>query len=98
MSNKLGSLGLRRGQKAGIDWDAQPLGQVPDSELARQLGITQPTVSTARQRRGIRVFHEPRKCIVLTPEVTRLLTAAAEVLGVTVERIANDHLFAAYKE
>lgn len=37
----------------GIDWDAQPLGQVPDRELARRLHVHPSTVSSARTRRRI---------------------------------------------
>ena len=34
-------------------WDEQPLGQVPDGELAERLGVTRSAVSNARLRRGI---------------------------------------------
>lgn len=36
-----------------IDWDDQPLGEIPDAELARRLDVSQPTVFEARERRGI---------------------------------------------
>jgi hypothetical protein len=36
-----------------IDWNTAPLGQVPDRELARQLGCGATTVRTQRQKRGI---------------------------------------------
>jgi hypothetical protein len=37
----------------GIDWSAQPLGQVPDTEIARAAGCTQVAVLQARQRAGL---------------------------------------------
>jgi hypothetical protein len=43
----------RPGQKARIDWSAQPLGRVPDAELARQLGVVPSVVRGARARRRI---------------------------------------------
>lgn len=36
-----------------IDWDAQPLGLVPDRELAKRLGVTDRVVRTARLYRNI---------------------------------------------
>lgn len=42
--------------RKGIDWGAQPLGQLPDSELARQLGVSQSVVTRARRRRDIEPF------------------------------------------
>lgn len=36
-----------------IDWDAQPLGQVPDVELAVQLGVSNNRVARERKKRGI---------------------------------------------
>ncbi len=40
----------------GINWDAQPLGEVTDKQLAKKLGVTQPAVWYARTCRGIRPF------------------------------------------
>lgn len=37
----------------GIKWDEQPLGRVPDTELAARLGVVQSAVTDARRRRGI---------------------------------------------
>lgn len=37
----------------GIDWDAQPLGEIPDTELARRLGCTHQAVYAQRRRRRI---------------------------------------------
>ena len=42
-----------RGPSRGIDWDAQPLGVVPDRELARTLDVNTSSVRSARIRRGI---------------------------------------------
>lgn len=36
-----------------IDWDAEPLGAIPDTELARELGVRPAAVLEARQKRGI---------------------------------------------
>ncbi len=36
-----------------VDWDAQPLGEVSDPELARRLGCSGPTVGNQRRKRGI---------------------------------------------
>src|SRR3990167_4450763 len=43
----------------GIDWDAQPLGQVSDAEVARRLGVYPPVVGGARRRRGIPAYRGP---------------------------------------
>lgn len=48
-----GSVG---GYHAGIAWDAQPLGQMPDNALARRLGVNVGSVYEARVRRGIARF------------------------------------------
>ena len=37
----------------GIDWDAVPLGKVPDAEIARGLRCTDEAVRRARKSRGI---------------------------------------------
>lgn len=50
----------RRRRPVGIDWDAQPLGRVPDVDLARQLGVSANSVGGARRRRGIPPFGTPR--------------------------------------
>jgi hypothetical protein len=39
--------------KPRIDWAAQPLGQIPDTELARRLGCSHQAVHDARRRRRI---------------------------------------------
>jgi len=39
-----------------VDWDTQPLGEMPDRELANALGVTRPTVRMQRLRRGIPAF------------------------------------------
>lgn len=41
------------GARKLIDWDAQPLGQVGDSALARLLGCTPGAIARARYNRGI---------------------------------------------
>lgn len=39
-----------------IDWGAQPLGRVPDSEIARRLGVNVGSVLQARRTRGIAAY------------------------------------------
>ena len=36
-----------------IDWDSQPLGEISDAEIARRLGVSQPSVYEQRTKRGI---------------------------------------------
>jgi hypothetical protein len=43
----------------GIDWDAQPLGAMPDKTLARALAVHHKTVAEARRARGIKAY-DPR--------------------------------------
>lgn len=43
-------------RRARIDWSMQPLGQMPDADLAKVLGISIKTVSSARFARGIACF------------------------------------------
>lgn len=43
----------------GIDWSAQPLGLVPDGEIAEAVGCGRPAVVVARQARGIPAFQRP---------------------------------------
>jgi len=40
-------------------WDAMPLGRLPDSVLARILGIKYATLYAARERRGIPIMPDP---------------------------------------
>jgi len=40
-----------------VDWAAQPLGTVPDAQIAAALGCSVHTVRRARVRRGIRPTH-----------------------------------------
>lgn len=41
------------GQKAGIDWDSQPLGKASDKDLGEALGVTAGAVRMARRRKNI---------------------------------------------
>lgn len=41
-------------------WDRQPLGEMSDVALARQLGLTSAAVRKARLKRGIRTYHKNR--------------------------------------
>ncbi len=50
----------RTRRKLGIDWDDQPLGQMPDRVLQRKLGLKSvSSVSRARKYRGIPKFKPP---------------------------------------
>lgn len=40
-------------RKKNIDWDKQPLGEIPDTQLARKLGVVAGTIRYARLKRGI---------------------------------------------
>lgn len=42
-----------------INWDRQPLGQMPDVALADMLGVTHAAVQIARSKRGIRPYRAP---------------------------------------
>ncbi len=46
-----------------IDWDSQPLGKMPDVELARLLGVTATAVGIARNKRGIPGIRKKKKNI-----------------------------------
>lgn len=89
----------------GIDWDAQPLGKVPDRELARRLGVDRSTVGQARRRRKIDEWRpvwtppDPKVADYAQPAkaasvraVLELgsIEAAAEALGKTTERVRDD--------
>lgn len=41
---------------AGIDWDAQPLGKISDTELGERLGVSATAVRHQRKKRGVRSF------------------------------------------
>lgn len=42
--------------KKKIDWDNQPLGKIPDKQIAEELGVTESAVSYARKKRDIPKF------------------------------------------
>jgi len=46
------------GHRAGIDWDKQPLGKVPDCDLAKDLGVDAASVKSARNVRGIPRYYK----------------------------------------
>ena len=53
MRAKARELQQGRNAKAGVDWDSQPLGKVPDSVLARLHGVSVKSVCKVRNARGI---------------------------------------------
>lgn len=48
--------------RQGINWDEQPLGKIPDVELAKKLGVSNVAVGRARRRRKIPVFNHRGGC------------------------------------
>jgi len=50
-----------RGIQKGIQWDKQPLGQMSDPRLAKQLGVTHKAVCQARRVRNIPSFTEQQR-------------------------------------
>lgn len=71
--------------RTGIDWEAQPLGQISDPELGRRLGVTGAAVKYQRDQRGIPPWRPTRaKC---DPDVF-----TAELDGTASDReIAESH-------
>lgn len=57
---------MLRGHKAGIDWDQQPLGQVPDQQLADQLGVGRSAVEAQRRKRDIPPAPKSSRLVDLT--------------------------------
>jgi hypothetical protein len=51
------------GEWKKIDWEDHPLGDIPDAELARRLGVTRQRVQKAREARGIQPTKSTRKYI-----------------------------------
>jgi hypothetical protein len=45
-----------QGQRAGINWDEQPLGQKPDADIAQRLGVDPSSVRAARRKKGIAAY------------------------------------------
>ncbi len=57
----IGTMGKRKpGQKAGIDWDTQPLGEYCDNVIAESIGVSCASVGAARRARGIKALVVPR--------------------------------------
>ena len=48
--------GIREKGASMIDWDNQPLGELPDRQIAKRLGCCRQAVSSARARRGIPAY------------------------------------------
>lgn len=80
-------MGVNRSRK-GIDWDAQPLGEVSDSELARRHGVTQSVVTHARNRRHIPPYEPPDRWADV-PLGEMLDKDLAELLGVNVKTLTG---------
>ena len=47
---------MAQGKKIKVDWTALPLGDVPDTQIARSLGCSASVVGVARKKMGIRDF------------------------------------------
>lgn len=89
-----------------IDWDEQPLGKVPDRQLARELGVAVPTIRKQRVKRGIetllprsgrpRYSEEEKRCLLIDWDKQPLgqvtdSSLAAE-LGVTTDHVREARL------
>lgn len=61
-----------------IAWDDQPLGEIPDAELARRIGVSRQAVAAARAARGIPAA--PRRHTVRVTPTLWITPAAAEKL------------------
>jgi hypothetical protein len=55
----IGNTGCVHCPAKGINWDRMPLGTVPDTTLAKQLGVSVQVVQKARSRRDIPRFRTP---------------------------------------
>lgn len=73
-----------------IDWIKQPLGEVPDAQLARELGVHRSTVTRARRARRIRGTHEePHVAWDKVPLGEYPDTDIASSLGVPLHRVTR---------
>lgn len=73
-----------------IDWTRQPLGEVPDAQLARELGVHRSTVTRARRARRIRGTHEkPRIAWDKVPLGEYPDTDIARSLGLPLYRVTQ---------
>lgn len=64
------SSGRPRGACAGVDWDAQPLGKIPDAALATRLGVSSRAVCQARGKRAIASFRPSDHQAPMVPPTT----------------------------
>ncbi len=81
----------RRGscKNVGINWDLQPLGLLPDIELARKMHVAGPTVSHARRLRGIPRYLPPRPDHKTEPLAEVTDTTLAQYLGVSTAAVTR---------
>jgi hypothetical protein len=88
----------KRGRKPLCDWDAQPLGQIPDWELAEKLGCSRAIVGFYRNKRGIPIKRKKREADNVNPRIWRVAwnevcfwskkdIEIARELGVSKERV-----------
>lgn len=47
---------MRRWRRVNVDWDALPLGEIPDAEVARRAGCSNGAVLYQRRKRGIDAY------------------------------------------
>jgi len=57
--NSKGGACRPQGQRAGVDWDKQPLGKEMDIDIATRLGVDRSSVRSARKARGIEATAHP---------------------------------------
>ena len=80
-----------RKKNCDIDWDAQPLGKIPDDELANELGVSLKDVIKARKERAISAVYVPRHKINWSeqPLGKELDSIIAQRLGVDVKIVSK---------
>jgi transcriptional regulator with XRE-family HTH domain len=88
---KARALGLRwvKRRRKNIDWDAQPLGEIPDTEIARDLDVKVAQVWRARKRRGIPAVDRSKWRTQVIGVNTRSPNEVASILGDEVPRHPN---------
>lgn len=59
----------------GIDWNSQPLGLMPDTNIARPLGVDHSAVRRQRVKRGIPTYKAPKPVKVKPVKVKKVKPA-----------------------
>lgn len=82
------------GSRIEVDWSSQPLGQVPDSEIARRIGCSRSLVAAKRAKLGVPKaprLRTPRRCVLVPLRLDAYagVVAAAATYGVSPTRFAR---------